>query len=77
MADPRLMISVSGIRGRVGFGLTPEVFARYAAAFDEYCEAIRQDCMRQQTDYVSWKTDQPFEEMFLHLLSRGSALAKV
>lgn len=27
------MISVSGIRGRVGFGLTPEVFARYAAAF--------------------------------------------
>jgi phosphomannomutase len=33
MTDPRLMISVSGIRGRVGFGLTPEVFARYAAAF--------------------------------------------
>ncbi len=33
MPDPRLMISVSGIRGRVGFGLTPEVFARYAAAF--------------------------------------------
>jgi len=27
------MISVSGIRGRVGFGLTPEVVARYAAAF--------------------------------------------
>ena len=27
------MISVSGIRGRVGFGLTPEVAARYAAAF--------------------------------------------
>ncbi len=27
------MISVSGIRGRVGFGLSPEVFARYAAAF--------------------------------------------
>ncbi|MEX2180722.1 MAG: phosphoglucosamine mutase [Gemmatimonadaceae bacterium] len=33
MPDPRLMISVSGIRGRVGFGLTPEVVARYAAAF--------------------------------------------
>jgi phosphomannomutase len=27
------MISVSGIRGRVGFGLTPEIVARYAAAF--------------------------------------------
>ncbi|NJK53539.1 MAG: hypothetical protein HC936_13330 [Leptolyngbyaceae cyanobacterium SU_3_3] len=24
MTDPRLMISVSGIRGRVGFGLTPD-----------------------------------------------------
>ncbi|MBI2409167.1 MAG: phosphoglucosamine mutase [Gemmatimonadetes bacterium] len=33
MTDPRLMISVSGIRGRVGFGLSPEVVARYAAAF--------------------------------------------
>ena len=33
MNDPRLMISVSGIRGRVGFGLTPELVARYAAAF--------------------------------------------
>lgn len=33
MTDPRLMISVSGIRGRVGFGLTPEIVARYAAAF--------------------------------------------
>jgi phosphomannomutase len=33
MGDSGLMISVSGIRGRVGFGLTPEVVARYAAAF--------------------------------------------
>ncbi|HVT40602.1 MAG TPA: phosphoglucosamine mutase [Gemmatimonadaceae bacterium] len=33
MSDSGLMISVSGIRGRVGFGLTPEVTARYAAAF--------------------------------------------
>src|ERR1035441_624805 len=33
MTDSGLMISVSGIRGRVGFGLSPEVVARYAAAF--------------------------------------------
>jgi phosphomannomutase len=33
MTDSDLMISVSGIRGRVGFGLSPEVVARYAAAF--------------------------------------------
>lgn len=40
MTDPRLMISVSGIRGRVGFGLSPEVVARYAAAFGAW--ALRQ-----------------------------------
>jgi len=28
-----LMVSVSGIRGRVGDGLTPEIVARYASAF--------------------------------------------
>ena len=33
MADPRLMISVSGIRGRVGAGFDPAVVATYAAAF--------------------------------------------
>ena len=33
MTDSGLMIGVSGIRGRVGFGFTPEVVARYAAAF--------------------------------------------
>ncbi|MHB0963858.1 MAG: phosphoglucosamine mutase [Gemmatimonadaceae bacterium] len=33
MADSQLMISVSGIRGRVGFGLSPDVVARYASAF--------------------------------------------
>jgi phosphomannomutase len=33
MAQPGLMVSVSGIRGRVGEALTPEVVASYAAAF--------------------------------------------
>ncbi|MFA7329859.1 MAG: phosphoglucosamine mutase [Candidatus Delongbacteria bacterium] len=33
----RLMISISGIRGVVGEGLSPELVARYAAAFGEYC----------------------------------------
>ena len=30
---PDLMVSVSGVRGRVGEGLTPEVITRFAAAF--------------------------------------------
>jgi phosphomannomutase len=31
-----LMVSVSGVRGRVGAGLTPEVVARFASAFGSY-----------------------------------------
>jgi phosphomannomutase len=31
-----LMVSVSGVRGRVGEGLTPEVMARFASAFGAY-----------------------------------------
>lgn len=33
----RLMISVSGVRGVVGDGLTPEVVAAYAGAFGSWC----------------------------------------
>ena len=33
MAHEGLMVGVSGVRGRVGEGLTPEVVARFAAAF--------------------------------------------
>jgi phosphomannomutase len=32
-----LMVSVSGVRGRVGEGLTPEVVARFASAFGAFC----------------------------------------
>lgn len=32
----QLMVSVSGVRGRVGDGLTPEVIAHFAAAFGAY-----------------------------------------
>jgi phosphomannomutase len=38
-ANDGLMVSVSGIRGRVGEGLTPEVVARYAAAFGAWARA--------------------------------------
>jgi phosphomannomutase len=33
MANDGLMVSVSGVRGRVGAGLTPEVMSRFASAF--------------------------------------------
>ncbi|MGI9189843.1 MAG: phosphoglucosamine mutase [Longimicrobiaceae bacterium] len=34
------MVSVSGVRGRVGDGLTPEVIARFAAAFGAYAGGV-------------------------------------
>ena len=52
MGPDGLMVSVSGIRGRVGAGLTPEVVTTYAAAFgakgirvnsiDEFEGAVKQ-----------------------------------
>ncbi len=39
MAHDGLMVSVSGIRGRVGEALTPDVVARYAAAFGAWAIA--------------------------------------
>ena len=39
MAHDELMVSVSGIRGRVGTSLTPDVVARYAAAFGAWSTA--------------------------------------
>jgi phosphomannomutase len=42
MTDSALMISVSGIRGRVGFGLSPEVVARYAAGFGAWALRTRE-----------------------------------
>jgi uncharacterized protein (DUF58 family) len=48
---------------------------RYAKAFDEYQEELRKSCMTRQIDYFSWITEEPFEDSFINLLSRGSALA--
>jgi phosphomannomutase len=39
MANDGLMVSVSGIRGRVGEALTPEVVARYAAGFGAWSKS--------------------------------------
>lgn len=38
---PELMVSVSGVRGKVGEALTPEIIARFAAAFGSYLRAER------------------------------------
>ena len=57
--------------------LTEREMARYASAFREFIEDLERSCMRRQINYMTWTTDQPFEDMFLEILSRGSALAGV
>ncbi len=49
---------------------------RYRDAFDQFTETVERECMRRQIDFVSWMVDEPFEEMLLDLLSRGTALAE-
>jgi len=39
MSHDGLMVSVSGIRGRVGEALTPEIVARYAAGFGAWASS--------------------------------------
>lgn len=55
--------------------LTRSELRRYRETFAAYQEELRETCRRYRADFVAWTTDQSFEEMFLNLLSRGSALA--
>ena len=47
----------------------------YAANFRRFVEDLESACLRRQIDYLRWPTDRSFEEGFLALLMRGSALA--
>ena len=48
---------------------------RYEKEFERYRLDLERGCLKRQIDYLAWTTDQPFEDMFLSLLSRGSALS--
>ena len=54
---------------------TPRDRERYEARFQEFLTDIESSCQSRQIDYQRWRTDTPFHELFLDLLSRGSALA--
>lgn len=47
----------------------------YAENFRRFADALEASCGRRQINYLRWLTDQAFEEGFLALLMRGSALA--
>jgi len=55
--------------------LTQRDIDQYRASFEQFVEHVHQSCATHRINHVRWFTDRPFEEMFLHLLSRGSALA--
>lgn len=57
------------------FWFTPEDRRRYEERFQLFLEEVEKGCRARQIDYQRWRTDLPFDEAFLELLSRGSALA--
>ena len=56
--------------------LSPRQLDQYRRSFDSFMDRIKRTCTRRQVNYVPWMTDQAFEEMFIALLTRGSALAR-
>jgi hypothetical protein len=54
---------------------TPKDLKKYEARYQQFLSEIDHACKTRQIDYQRWRTDLPFEELFLDLLSRGSALA--
>lgn len=55
---------------------TPRDRERYEHTFQAFLNDIEKSCQSRQIDYQRWRTDFPFDELFLDLLSRGSALAR-
>ena len=54
---------------------TPRDRERYEKRYALFLNEIEQACQSRQIDYQKWRTDYPFDELFLDLLSKGSALA--
>lgn len=54
---------------------TPRDRKRYEERYSQFLSDIESACQEQKLDYQRWRTDAPFDEMFLELLSRGSVLA--
>lgn len=55
--------------------LTKRDLKRYEETFDKFLHDVERSCLSRQMDYQQWRTEESFEDQFLELLSRGSALA--
>ncbi|MEM9282828.1 MAG: DUF58 domain-containing protein [Verrucomicrobiota bacterium] len=54
---------------------TPRDRKRYRERYRQFLSELSQECQSRQIDYQHWRTDHPFDDLFLDLLSRGSVLA--
>lgn len=68
-----LMEVETGERRR--FWLTRRDVQRYVETFDAFAENLARDCASHRIDFMQASTEEAFEERFLDLLVRGSALA--
>lgn len=57
------------------FWITKKEVQRYTEAFDAFVQNLERACISRQIDFLQARTDEPFEERFLELLTRGVALA--
>ena len=57
------------------FWITRKEVGRYTEAYDAFVANLDRACVSRQIDFMQARTDEPFEERFLELLTRGSALA--
>lgn len=56
------------------FWLTRRDVQRYVETFDAFCDKLARDCASHRIDFMQCGAEEPFEDRFLELLNRGSAL---
>ena len=57
------------------FWISRKEIQRHAEAYDAFIENLDRACVSRQIDFLQVRASEPFEERFLELLTRGSALA--
>jgi len=57
------------------FWLTKKDVQRYVETFDAFSENLARECASHRVDFLQISSNEAFEERFLDLLARGSALA--
>lgn len=57
------------------FWLTRREVQKYVETFDAFCDELARECAGHRIDFTQCGADEPFEDRFLDLLNRGSALA--